>query len=75
MPFTHEYIYFKFLQTEFHILHWIRNSYGIQIPPIGRSYRHCPYCLQTRGVCVCVWGGGVNIGGRREEEEVGYSRE
>ena len=46
MPCPHEKIYFKVLWTVFHILHWIRKSYGIQITPLGRSRRHCPHCLQ-----------------------------
>ena len=27
-------------------MHWISKSYGIKIPPIGRSFCHCPPCLE-----------------------------
>ena len=43
------------MQTVFHILHWICNSYGIQIPPIVSSRHHRPTCLKMR-----IKGGGVD---------------
>ena len=45
------FIHFKVLCTVFHILYWIRKSYGIQIPPIGRSRCPCPPCIRK-------WSGG-----------------
>ena len=50
--------FLKFLRTGFHILHWIRKDYGIQIPPFGCSLCHHPSCLckRRRG-----GGGGDNV--------------
>ena len=48
MMCPHAYIFFKFLWNGFHMLHWISKSYGVQITPLGRSYRHCLTCMQTR---------------------------
>ena len=84
IPCPHEYIYFKVLWNGLHTLYWIYNSYGIKPPPLDRSRRHCPTCLQNwrRGggmtaiaiimglIPTRVGGGGIEH--RREEEEVGY---
>ena len=42
----HEYI-FKLIQTGFHILHRIYNSYKIQIPTLSLSCRHYHPCQRT----------------------------
>ena len=47
-PCTNKYIYLKVLWNGLNIMHWICNSYGITITPVGHSYRQCPTFLQTR---------------------------
>ena len=63
MTCPHEYIYLKFLWTGFHILQCICKSYGIKIPPLGRSHCYFPPCLynqRRRGWVHVQGGGGVN---------------
>ena len=39
---------FKVLLTGFHILQWVRKSYGTKVPPPVRSHRQYPPCEQKR---------------------------
>ena len=48
MPCPYKYIHFKVLWNVFHMLHWISNSCGIQIPTLIFSRRHCPPCMQKQ---------------------------
>ena len=76
-------IYFKSLRNGFHILHRIRKSYGIKIPPLVCSRCQCPPCLRTgrrgggddvdrRHNCPNPNKGGRGIDNIMYEEKVGY---
>ena len=48
MPCPYEYFSLKVLWNVLHTLHWISNSYEIQIPLLVCSCRHCPPCMQKQ---------------------------